>query len=262
MHVVTAYDPVVHEVSRRDGPAKLRNYIGAAANMKEGPQAFLADLYTPGSTVKPHFHDVDQYQVIVGAGAKLGRHDIRSAVTFHYADAFTTYGPIIGDDNGVVFFTLRAAAASGHFGMPGSREHQLAPRGRNIVVEVPEVDGELPVGNVETTELIEEHDDGLNAVRVRCAPGADAQCGAAPGSAAFILVLAGAVHIAGEELAVNSLVHVDASELPVRVTAGAEGADLLVMRLPRPSERVGSDPHSRELTGSYRSSSGFKPPAV
>ena len=80
-------------------------YYGRLIELYDGPQAFLVDLPEPGATVEPHFHDVDQFQVIVRGEGRFGK-DRVSEFCFHYADAYTPYGPIVGPAEGISFFTL------------------------------------------------------------------------------------------------------------------------------------------------------------
>ena len=63
-------------------------YYGKLIERYDGPQGFLVDLSEPGATVEPHFHDVDQFQIIVRGGGKLGSSDAKP-VCFHYADAYS-----------------------------------------------------------------------------------------------------------------------------------------------------------------------------
>ena len=95
----------------------VHNYYGRVKSMHVGPQAFLVHMPDEGSTIRPHFHDVDQFQVVVGGGGRMGPEAI-GPVAFHYADAYTPYGPIIGGRDGIEFFTIRAQCVGGFFPMP------------------------------------------------------------------------------------------------------------------------------------------------
>ena len=66
----------------------------------------------PGARISPHFHDIDQFQIVVAGDCTMGKKDARS-VTFQYADAYTPYGPIYGENEGFSFFTLRPIASGG-----------------------------------------------------------------------------------------------------------------------------------------------------
>ncbi len=70
------------------------------------PMAFLVEQ-DPGSTANAHYHQQDQFQVIVGGHGTMGTHEARP-VTVHFAAAHTAYGPIrASNDEGVHYFTLR-----------------------------------------------------------------------------------------------------------------------------------------------------------
>src|SRR5690348_13864030 len=69
-------------------------YLGTRSNKIEGePQAFIAEMDANG-TVKPHFHQVDQFQVLVDGSGTLGRSPA-PVIALHYADHHTAYGPIV-----------------------------------------------------------------------------------------------------------------------------------------------------------------------
>ena len=50
--------------------------------------------------VPQHFHHVDQFQVIVAGGGRLGTHGVEP-LAVHYAGAYTAYGPIVAGAQGV-----------------------------------------------------------------------------------------------------------------------------------------------------------------
>src|SRR5581483_12026367 len=57
------------------------------------PMAFLVEKEA-AVVVRPHFHQADQFQVVVQGGGRLGLHDI-GTVAVHYTDAWSAYGPIL-----------------------------------------------------------------------------------------------------------------------------------------------------------------------
>ena len=72
------------------------------------PVAFLVEK-DAGAVVKVHLNSADQYQVVIQGGGSLGKHEI-GTVAVHYTDAYSAYGPIIANDRGVSWFTLRNIA--------------------------------------------------------------------------------------------------------------------------------------------------------
>src|SRR5689334_14715201 len=91
------------------------------------PMAFLVEQ-DPGAVTQSHFHQADQFQVIVGGSGDLGTHTIRD-VAVHYAGAFTAYGPIRAGADGVTYFTLRNGWDPGARYMPGARAELRQRRG-------------------------------------------------------------------------------------------------------------------------------------
>ena len=80
------------------------------------------DRLYPGARIDPHFHDIDQFQVVVDGDCRMGK-KAADPVTFQYADAYTPYGPIVGAELGFAFFTLRPIASGGFFPMPGNKHN-------------------------------------------------------------------------------------------------------------------------------------------
>lgn len=217
--------PIREGFEEKGGHFKVSAYMGG--QVESDPQAFLVhDLHSPGY-VAPHFHHVRQFQVIVSKGAKLGRKDA-PYISFQYADPSTPYGPIVpGEEEPLAFFTLRSEKSDGTFFMPGSKEKMDHKAGRNIARQVPAeaVDNELAT-------LIERHDDGLAAYRVRIKPGEEVEGVTDAGAGGwYYLVMDGSLE--GEEpLPKFSLVWVDPGEPAPALKAGNEGADVLIMQFP------------------------------
>src|SRR6201994_1706941 len=138
--ILTAKSDVQRETRRRrTGNGWHTTFIGENRNtLKQGqaapeagvlyPMAFLVEK-DPHAVVKPHFHQADQYQVVVQGGGRLGTHDVAS-VAVHYTDAFSAYGPIIAADEGISWFTLRNAWDPGARYMPASRRQLREARAR------------------------------------------------------------------------------------------------------------------------------------
>ena len=78
------------------------NFIGRdAAVASDGPTCYLVEQ-------EPSFHRANQFQVIVSGRGKLGREPV-SALAVHYAGAYTPYGPIVSEADGIDYFTIRDA---------------------------------------------------------------------------------------------------------------------------------------------------------
>ncbi len=96
------------------------------------PMAFLVEQ-DPGSTANAHYHQQDQFQLVVGGYGTLGLHEVRP-VTVHFTGAHTAYGPIrASQDEGVWYFTLRNGFDPGarFMTMPENRVALRTVPGRN-----------------------------------------------------------------------------------------------------------------------------------
>ena len=198
-------------------------------------QGFLIEQ-DPHSTVLPHFHVQNQFQVIVAGGGRLGVHDV-SPVSVHFAGAHTAYGPIVSGPEGVSYFTLRDGFDPGAKFMPGARKELERGRYRFVLIGDVAVNGVAGLrqtrgATVET--VVEPEPDGLTAQVVRLGPRESIETlDPASGGGQYHLVLAGALDGDGEELPVNSCIFVAPDEGSPRHVAAADGAELLLLQFPR-----------------------------
>lgn len=229
------------EIQRPDGVGRRRDYFGRSGAIDAGAQAFLVELPYAGATVKPHFHDVDQFQVIVAGNGRIGKKQL-APVTFQYADAYTPYGPIVANDDGISFFTLRNVASGGHFKMPGSRHLMPCRAGRNIAGGF-DLSKPMPAaGECVDEVLMSAQEDGVLALGIRLGPDATRHAVTADGGGQYYLVCAGSLIDEGQELPTNSLLRVDRGEALRELVAGPRGAFVLALQFGQPTQRPGSDP--------------------
>jgi hypothetical protein len=59
------------------------------------PMAFLVEK-GPGALTRPHFHQADQFQVVVAGRGMLGDHEFSDGAV-QYTDAYSAYGPIVAE---------------------------------------------------------------------------------------------------------------------------------------------------------------------
>ena len=221
---------------RRNGPEYLGSpgrdvwrtfFLNPPAGMR-APQAFLIE-YGPGVVLQTHFHDVDEFQVVVEGDGRLGRHLV-APCTVHHARAWTPYGPIVAGPHGLSFLTLRAQRDSaGPRKLPEQRAALEAAPGRtpwqaSCRFELPTD----PLSSARVERALEDASGPL-AEWVRLPAGAMHDVEPAPGGA-FVALLRGSLQeepARGEGLA---LAFLPGSALPLRLTAGADGAAALVLR--------------------------------
>jgi len=250
--ILTANSEVARQTARRKtGNGWLTTFIGENRNtLKEGmappaadtlyPMAFLVEK-DPHAVVKPHFHQADQYQVIVQGGGRLGTHDV-GTVAVHYTDRWSAYGPIVAADEGISWFTLRNAWDSGARYMPTAREQLRAARALNFQHREATA-APMPVASaaelartdrLACMNVIEQTPDGMATWRYRLPAGASVS-GPDPsaGGGQFWIVLSGSASAGGTALLPpNSCVFVAPGDGGLLVTAGDAGAEALCVQFP------------------------------
>jgi hypothetical protein len=244
-------------IQEAKGTGGRTDYIGTPGIINAEPQAFLVDRLFPGAHIAPHFHDVDQYQVVVGGFCTMGK-QAAPPVSFQYADAYTPYGPIKGEKEGFAFFTLRQVASGGFFPMPGSRDHMPGRAGRNIAGHFDRSGPPPAAGAVEEVALMAGQDDGVAVHGFRLGAGATAEGPASDGGGQYYLICGGEVTLGEKAMPQWSLAHVAPGEAAPVMHAGPEGADVLVLQFARPSDRPGSNPAelAKRDPAAYRSRPG------
>ncbi len=231
------------EVNRNGEISRRFEYIGSPGLIDANPQAFLVDRMFPGARIDPHFHDIDQFQVVVDGFCTMGK-KAAAPVTFQYADAYTPYGPIVGEDQGFAFFTLRPIASGGFFAMPGNRHNMPGRAGRNIAGRFDLSLPPPPAGESRREALMADQPDEVDAVGLRLGPGAAVNGPPSAGGGQYYLVCQGEADVDGKTLPARSVIHVAPGEPAPYFAAGAAGAAVLMLQFARPSARPGSDPQA------------------
>jgi hypothetical protein len=201
------------------------------------PVAFLVEK-EPGSIVRPHFHQAEQFQIVVGGGGKFGVHEV-DGIVVHYTGPYTAYGPLVASDKGLDWFTLRNGWDPGARYMPAERQSLREGRAkfphREATAEVRQVltEAELARLSGSTEEaILPAADDGVAAWRYRLAPGATLT-GAEPGlgGGQFWVILSGSMTaIEDKLLPVKSCVFVPPEDPALTPVAGPMGAEILCMQ--------------------------------
>jgi hypothetical protein len=250
--ILTADSDVALNTSRRKtANGWLTPFIGKNRNtLKENEAAPSADCLYPmaflvekeaAAVVHPHFHQADQYQVVVQGSGRLGVHDIAS-IAVHYTDAYSAYGPIVAAGEGVSWFTLRNAWDPGARYMPAQRQQLREARARFQHREAtcgplpPLTDRELAaLAKPSSNAVIAPTADGLGTWRYTV-PANGFVTGPEPatGGGQFWLVSAGSASVAGGTLlSVQSCIFVAPEDEAATLVAGPGGADLICMQFPK-----------------------------
>jgi len=251
--ILTANSETARQTARRkSGNGWHTTFIGHNRNtLKAGeappeagtlyPMAFLVEK-EPHALVRPHFHQADQYQVVVQGGGRLGQHDV-GTVAVHYTDAWSAYGPIVAADEGIAWFTLRNAWDSGARYMPAARAQLREARTRSLHHREATAPP-MPVASaaelsrtdrVSCLTVLETTADGMATWRYRVPAGGSIN-GRDPreGGGQFWIVLSGSVKAGGSDpLPPNSCIFVAPDDGCLPLTAGSPGTELLCVQFPK-----------------------------
>jgi hypothetical protein len=195
------------------------------------PMAFLVEQ-DPGVTVHAHYHQQDQFQLVVNGSATLGTHPVRT-VSVHFTAAYSAYGPIVAEPaEGVWYFTLRNGFD------PGARFMKDA-ESRALLRSIPgrkhreSVAGPLSDPSASAETLFGPDPDGAAAWRYSLRPG-EGFTGPDPaaGRGQYFVVTRGTATANGQELDHLSVAFVNPGDPAFPVQAGPDGADVIVMQFP------------------------------
>lgn len=198
------------------------------------PQGFLVEQ-PPGSVTPPHFHEVDQFQVFVGGGGAIGKHEA-APVTVHYASGHTPYGPINAGSEGVAYFTLRAGFDPGAKYMPAQRAKlRPGPRRFRLSKRVPTIATNALAARTTPAldALIEPEPDGLQAHVLSLGANRTVELpDPANGGGQYLVVINGALAEDGQSFDRLSCFFVPRDEPSFRATAGPDGLEMLLLQFP------------------------------
>jgi hypothetical protein len=207
------------------------------------PQVLLVEQKIPGSRILPHFHDLDQFQVFMDNPAKVGSHEI-SPISIHYTNGYTGYGPIVAGEQGSSYYVFRPdfdSRGSHYLHVPESRA-KLKPGGKRVLLAngvklMPQEElSKLGVPRVERIMGVKADDPDAGVFVDAVNLGPDMRfIGSLPqeGGGQVFLLVHGAITSGGTRLAGRASLVVTNAEPAVMVTAGNEGAQLLIFQYPR-----------------------------
>jgi hypothetical protein len=210
---------------------RMVNLFGSAFEVERGPQAFFS-IFPPHNVVDPHFHEVDQFQIVVRGSATLGK-DLLDPITVHYTDGYTPYGPIVCGSEGLGFYNFRSRADLGAHFMPRSRAELHRRAGRAITVHIKPKQRPISDGVV-ITDSVPLHDDGLLVRQLIAGPNSAIGDDEVEGSGRYQLILSGAMLVNEESLPADVCAWAAPGERLSGRVAGSGGLHLLELQLPTP----------------------------
>jgi rubredoxin len=235
MPLIASYDDVKVAKKQREIPggyAWRTDFLKPPEGVKDHPMAFLAEG-TANRVIKPHFHEVDQFQVIVSGGGVLGRHDL-SLKAVHFTRAHTPYGPLTAAEKGLGFLTLRAHWDPGAQYLPEKKDKLVAVKDRKPwqATELPQFNLSNDL-NVHTFSDIKD-ERGLAAYSMTLKPGVQTNTpDASQGNGQYLIVTKGSLTYQNKEYKSISIGFTRPHEGTFPITAGPEGVEVLVLNFPR-----------------------------
>src|SRR5215813_3918205 len=258
MSLVVAFDDIKQDQIRRnpggpDRPASTNYpFFRATPDTPDAPSAFLAQ-YDPGDRSCPHFHAVDQFQILVKGKGQFGRHEV-TPYYVHFARAYTPYGPLHADEQtGWTFMTLRTRYDPGAQRLPGAlpRLHQVKDRTPwQVTTSAPFPARGQGVAMHEVAEIRDEQ--GLFVRSLTMAAGTRTVAPAASGGdGQYLAVVKGSLLHDGGERKALTVVFVKPDEEAFQIQAGPEGLEALILNFPRVTPRT-ADGEEPRAAGGFR----------
>lgn len=216
------------------GTAWRTNFIDPEENNPASAQAFLVEG-TPGRVIRTHFHDHDQYQVIVSGDGVLGKHQLQVNAV-HFSRRHTPYGPIVFGQ-GMGFLTLRAHQDAGAQYLDDPEKmaklKSLEKRKPWQATELPKFDAATAGAALHAFEEIRD-DEGLASFSMSVAPNAKALApDPAQSNGQYLIIVRGSLRYGGKEYKALSVAFIKPQEGRFELVAGAEGLDVLVLHFPK-----------------------------
>ena len=246
MPQIAAYDDVKANRIKRElpvGQGWRTNFLAhpEGTDVTEEPMGFLVEG-NHERVIRPHFHENDQFQVVVSGGGVLGKHKL-SIHAVHFSRAYTPYGPINFGADGLGFLTLRARKDPGAQYLPDARDKLIGVEQRKPwqVTEAPDF---TRTGDVSLRPFAQIKDDhGLACYSLSVAPNTAVTAPDPSHSGGqHIIVTKGSLAYQGREYKAVTVAFVKPHEGAWQIVAGPDGLDALVLNYPRREAVAANDP--------------------
>ena len=210
------------------------HYMGFSPIRPDHAQGWMLEG-TPHRVLREHFHEVDQFQVVVEGEGQLGRHHVHAG-DVHFSRAYTPYGPVVWGDKGMMLLTIRPRPDSkGAHYMPDCRE-EVTTAARKPYQLSRQAHFSETNADVHVDVLPDMHDDaGLSAHTYTLKPGARTPASdPSRGGGQWILVMKGSLLHEGKSYPAFSIAEVSPDESAFSLHAGADGLNAIVLSFSRP----------------------------
>ena len=190
----------------------------------------------PNSTLVPHFHRQNQFQLFVGGAGTIGQTSLEPVIV-HYAGAYTGYGPLVSGVDGIKYFTMRPVCESGLLTIAESREQMIQGPKRHAYttpIQVALTEDLLNLANVQLDTPMPFSDDGLGVTVVRQPRGTQLGGVTVPNSEGqFLGVLAGTLRYLDIEVGQWESLFISGDDVFPMLLAGDSGVQVVSMHVPR-----------------------------
>lgn len=215
---------------------KITRFFGPTGVVDYGSEAYLVEV-RPGTQHRAHFHHTDQFQVFFGAPDTIFMNKAVGPLMVHYTDADTVYGPFGAGDQPYKYVTFRRHPSTFTGFLPENRgDLSQGRKKRHAKADLREwlAAGLPPAGEVVTGSPFDPAADHLALVTISAGAGATIEMPSAAGSGGqYLLVVAGGVVRDGDPLPPLSIGWVGAGEPAPVLTAGPDGARVMVLQFGR-----------------------------
>lgn len=208
-------------------------FLRAYADAPDGPTAVL-NRYEGASYSAAHFHEVDQFQVIIDGKGEFGRHHV-SPYYVHFSRAYTPYGPLRSDkETGWAFIVLRARFDPGAQRFPEALDELKQIPNRRPWQVTAQVTFPSDGGDVSVHQVAEiSGDKGLFTHAIMMSPGCRTmtphQSG---GDGQYVVVVRGSLIHENARRDAPTVIFVKRDEPAFCLQAGPEGLQAIIMNFP------------------------------
>ena len=199
-------------------------FFRATRDAPDAPTAAL-NRYTGARLSNAHFHEVDQFQIIMEGSGEFGRHHVEPFYV-HFSRAYTPYGPLLSDkDTGWGFIVLRSRFDSGAQRFPWALEKLKQIPDRKPWQVTTKVSFPTLTAGVAVQEVPEIKDEqGLFTRTITMAPNARTMApDPALGDGQYVVVVKGSLLYEGKLREAPTVVFTRRDEPAFEMQAGASG---------------------------------------
>jgi rubredoxin len=225
----------------RGAPGALSTtFFRATRDTPDAPTAAL-NRYEGGESrySAAHFHEVDQFQIIMEGSGEFGRHHVEPYVV-HFSRAYTPYGPLQSDKvTGWGFIVLRSRFDSGAQRFPWSLEKLKQIPNRKPWQVTTRIGFPAQNGDVSVQDIPEIKDEqGLFTRTTAMAPNARMTApDPSVGDGQYVVVVKGSLIHENKERHAPTVVFTRRDEPAFEIHAGAQGLEAVIMNFPKIAAR-------------------------